>query len=104
MFLMYSLKNPSFPESVYQTETGVMSLDFHPSHPNLLCCGFYDGSVAVYNVGDESKRAKYLSTARNGKHTDPVWEVSVLMVGEREPRSPSIGIRFDGKRMIWTTI
>ena len=75
MFLIYSLKNPSFPESVYQTETGVMSLDFHPSHSNLLCCGFYDGSVAVYNVGDESKRAKYLSTARNGKHTDPVWQV-----------------------------
>ena len=92
MFLIYSLKNPSFPENIFQTESGVMSLDFHPSHPNLLCCGkflyprsshhitnlilgFYDGSVAVYNIADETKRPKYQSTARNGKHTDPVWQV-----------------------------
>jgi len=39
MFLIYSLKNPSFPENIFQTESGVMSLDFHPNHPNLLCCG-----------------------------------------------------------------
>jgi dynein intermediate chain 1, axonemal len=37
--------------------------------------GFYDGSVAVYNVADENKHAKYQSTARTGKHTDPVWQV-----------------------------
>jgi dynein intermediate chain 1 len=43
MFLIYSLKNPSFPENIFQTESGVMSLDFHPNHPHLLCCGkFYD--------------------------------------------------------------
>lgn len=39
MFVIYSLKNPSFPESIFQTESGVMSLDFHPHHSNLLCCG-----------------------------------------------------------------
>ena len=39
MFLIYSLKNPSFPECIYPTDTGVMCLDFHPSHPNLLCAG-----------------------------------------------------------------
>jgi dynein intermediate chain 1 len=31
--------------------------------------------VAVYNIADENKRPKYQSTARNGKHTDPVWQV-----------------------------
>jgi dynein intermediate chain 1 len=39
VFLIYSLKNPSFPENIFQTESGVMCLDFHPNHPNLLCCG-----------------------------------------------------------------
>ncbi len=37
--------------------------------------GFYDGSVAVYNIADEHKRPKHQSTARSGKHTDPVWQV-----------------------------
>ena len=39
MILIYSLKNPSFPEYIYQTESGVMCADFHHTHPNLLCCG-----------------------------------------------------------------
>lgn len=41
VFLIYSLKNPSYPENIFQTESGVMCLDFHPNHPNLLCCGLY---------------------------------------------------------------
>lgn len=43
MILLYSLKNPSYPEYVYETESGVTSLDAHPDHPSLLCVGFYDG-------------------------------------------------------------
>lgn len=39
IFLIYSMKNPSYPENIFQTESGVMCLDFHPNHPNLLCCG-----------------------------------------------------------------
>ena len=33
IILFYSLKNPSFPEYVYLTESGVMSLDIHPRVP-----------------------------------------------------------------------
>ena len=39
IFLIYSMKNPSYPENIFQTESGVMCLDFHANHPNLLCCG-----------------------------------------------------------------
>lgn len=33
MILFYSLKNPSFPEYTYSTESGVMCLDIHPEYP-----------------------------------------------------------------------
>ena len=75
LILLFSLKNPSYPEMVYTTESGVMSLDFHSDYPNLIAAGFYDGTVAVYNMAESTLAPKYLSNAKNGKHTDPVWQV-----------------------------
>lgn len=75
MILLYSLKNPSYPEFIYTTESGVMSLDFHSEYPNLIAAGFYDGTVAVYNTAENIQTPKYMSSAKNGKHTDPVWQV-----------------------------
>jgi len=45
-----SLKQPSHPEAMYVTDSGVMSLAFHPSYANLLAVGCYDGTVRVYDV------------------------------------------------------
>ena len=78
----FTIKNTSFPEFMFSTESGVMSLDFHPQHPSLLAVGCYDGSVMVFNlgkmmVGGDSSATKpiYQSTIKTGKHTDPVWQV-----------------------------
>ena len=54
-----------------------MCLDIHPEHQFLVAVGFYDGSVAVYNVQEKVQDPIYKSTANNGKHTDPVWQVNV---------------------------
>lgn len=75
MICLYSLKNPTYPEYIYSIESGVMSLDIHPDHGNLFAVGFYDGSVGVYNVAEKRDKPLYLSTAKSGKHTDPVWQV-----------------------------
>ena len=69
------MKNPSFPEFIYPTESGVMCLDIHPEHPYLVAVGFYDGSVGVYNLTKQETKPLYQSTAKTGKHTDPVWQV-----------------------------
>ncbi|CAE1288943.1 DNAI1 [Acanthosepion pharaonis] len=50
IILMYSLKNPSHPIYSFVTECGVMTLDINPVYSNYMCAGFYDGSVAVYNL------------------------------------------------------
>ena len=57
LFLIYSLKNPSFPENIFHTESGVMSLDFHPQHSNLLCCGkFVQNSIDIEKTKFDSLR------------------------------------------------
>jgi len=78
MICCFTLKNTSHPEYVIETESGVMSLDFHPVHSSLLCVGLYDGTVCVYDVKEiKSTGAKpiFVSTDPKSKHTDPVWQV-----------------------------
>ena len=50
LMLCYSLKNPSYPEFMFETESGVMCVDVHPTYPYLMCVGLYSGHVAVYNM------------------------------------------------------
>jgi dynein intermediate chain 1 len=71
----YSLKNTSFPEYIFPTESGVLSLDFNPEHPSLLAVGCYDGNVHVYDVASTSTKPIYSSTISTGRHNDPVWQV-----------------------------
>lgn len=56
---LYSIKNTNHPEYSFNTESGVMSLDFHPSSPALLAVGLYDGTVLVYDIRNKHKRPIY---------------------------------------------
>ena len=73
----YSLKNTSTPEYKFDTESGVMSLDFHPlrSFGALLAVGCYKGEVMVFDVRNKVNKPIYVSTIKTGKHTDPVWGI-----------------------------
>uniref|UniRef100_A0A672HC58 Dynein axonemal intermediate chain 1 n=1 Tax=Salarias fasciatus TaxID=181472 RepID=A0A672HC58_SALFA len=75
MLIVYSLKNPAFPEYVYSTASGVLCLDIHKQRSYLVAIGFYDGSVAVYNLKEKGQEPVYKSTPKTGQHTDPVWQV-----------------------------
>ncbi|KAG8430419.1 hypothetical protein GDO86_020647, partial [Hymenochirus boettgeri] len=74
MLLFYSTKNPSFPEYAFSTDSGVMCLDIHRDHPYLVVAGFYNGNVAIYNLKSDTPQPNFTSTAKSGKHTDPVWQ------------------------------
>ncbi len=81
LICFYTLKNPSFPEYIFETECGVLCLDIHPDYPHLICAGFYDGCVAVYNAVQKQKsKPLYMSSAQTGKHTDPVWQVKIKFI------------------------
>ncbi|XP_061545052.1 dynein axonemal intermediate chain 1-like isoform X2 [Phycodurus eques] len=75
MLLFYTLKNSTFPEYIFPTGSGVLSLDIHKQHSYLVAVGFYDGCVCVYNLKKKGLDPQYKSTIDTGKHTDPVWQV-----------------------------
>jgi dynein intermediate chain 1 len=80
---VYSLKNPSSPDYVYQAESGVMCLDFNSTKAvSMLACGLYDGSILVFDLGRKDPKTMgydrepvVQSTIQTGKHMDPVWQV-----------------------------
>lgn len=82
MLLLYSMKNPSFPEYTFSSESGIMCLDMHMDHPYLVVVGHYDGNVAIYNLKKPHSQPIFRSSAKSGKHTDPVWQVSLRPGGE----------------------
>ncbi|XP_055921105.1 dynein intermediate chain 2, ciliary isoform X2 [Eupeodes corollae] len=69
---LFTIKNPSFPDYIIMTESGVMCCDIHPKYPFLVVIGMYDGNVAVYDLKDISKGAIYTSQGVNGKHLESV--------------------------------
>ena len=103
MLLFYSLKNPTFPEYRYNTDVGVMSLDLHPTFPNLCVAGFYDGSVGVFNVIEKKSTPAYMSTSKSGKHTDPVWQVK-WQKNDLDDNMNFFSCSSDGRIVQWTLI
>ena len=81
LICIFSLKNPSHPEFSFVTDSGVMSLHFHPEYSNLLAVGCYDGTVRVYDVHTGLDEPIYRATVETGKHQDPVWQI-FWQVGE----------------------
>lgn len=101
LILLYSLKNPSYPEFVYNTDSGVMSMDIHADYPNLIAAGFYDGSVAVYNTAENTQIPKFTSNAKSGKHTDPVWQVK-WQKDDLDGNMNFFSVSSDGRVVSWT--
>jgi len=103
MLILYSLKNPSFPERVYSASSGVMCLDILKDQTFLVCVGFYDGNVAVYNILDKRNEPTFTSTAKSGKHTDPVWQVK-WQGNDLDDNLNFYSCSADGKVCMWALV
>ncbi|CAI5688439.1 unnamed protein product [Oreochromis niloticus] len=103
MLLFYSLKNPAFPEYIYPTSSGVMCLDIHVQYFHLVAVGFYNGCVAVYSLKEEGREPVYKSTAKTGKHTDPVWQVH-WQSDDMDSNHNFYSVSSDGRVVSWTLV
>ena len=77
LLCFFTLKNPSYPEYIFSTESGISALDNNPNDYNLIAVGLYSGNVAVFDLSrPKEENPIYFSTALTGKHSDPVWQVT----------------------------
>ncbi|KAG4092486.1 WD40 repeat-like protein [Neocallimastix lanati (nom. inval.)] len=99
----FTLKNPSYPEFVYNTNSGVMCIDVYKKIPSLIAVGMYDGTVAVYDLARKSELPLYKSSIKTGKHTDPVWEIK-WQKDDLYDHPNFFSISSDGKIIQWTLL
>ncbi|KAL0211997.1 hypothetical protein RCL1_005623 [Eukaryota sp. TZLM3-RCL] len=77
--VLFSLKSPSFPLSLYRIDSGVLCLSWNRAQPTLLAAGMYNGSIGVFDCSTPTSiKLIRRSTASMGKHSDPCWSVDWL--------------------------
>ncbi|XP_074052670.1 dynein axonemal intermediate chain 1 isoform X2 [Macrotis lagotis] len=103
MLLLYTLKNPSFPEYIFSSECGIMCLDMHVEHPYLVAVGYYDGNVAIYNLKKPQTQPSYKSSAKLGKHSEPVWQVR-WQKDDMDNNLNFFSVSSDGRIVSWTLV
>jgi len=99
---VFSVKNNFYPEMKYTTDSGVLSLDFHPKEFSYLVAGFYDGSVSVYDISQKIKTPIITCDIRKQKHMDPVWMVKWYMHFTEPGEYVFYSISSDGRVVKWS--
>ncbi|KAJ3325316.1 cytoplasmic dynein with WD40 domain [Boothiomyces sp. JEL0866] len=103
MIACFTLKNPSYPEYVYQTDSGVMSVHFHPQHPSMIAVGLYDGNVLVYNIQKKTDQPVFRCQTKGGRHSDPVWQVW-WQNDDLDDNLNFFSVSSDGRVIRWTLL
>jgi len=108
LVLFWSLKNPTYPERVIRTRTGVTALHFSAAHPNMVAAGTHDGSVMIWDLRRPSNQpvltsGSSVSTHNDQKHTDIVWETKWVDRGpDKQPPELLVSVSSDGAVFQWS--
>uniref|UniRef100_A0A8C2V7A6 Uncharacterized protein n=1 Tax=Chinchilla lanigera TaxID=34839 RepID=A0A8C2V7A6_CHILA len=102
--LAWNTTNP-WPERVYPSLYGVTTVDFSIGTPNLLAVGYYNGTIAIYNVQSSSTVPVLDSSESPQKHVGPVWQLQWIeqdrgTTGD-DKREFLVSISADGRISKW---
>jgi len=108
LVLFWSLKNPTYPERVIRTRTGITALHFSAAHPNMVSAGTHDGSVMIWDLRRPTDQpvltsGSSVSTHNDQKHTDIVWETKWVDRGpDKQPPELLVSVSSDGNVFQWS--
>jgi dynein intermediate chain 1 len=94
--VLYTLKNPKFPEKIVNTNCTACCLDWNFWKPAILAVGLYDGSVGIIDARNHSKSLLFQTLDDLCRHSDPVWEVKWIS------EASFVSISADGRVCTWT--
>lgn len=113
MVAVWSLANPTHPQWHAATRCGVSALGWSSKSPGTLAAGFFDGSVAIYDVSAGSKAGAGSSKAGGseplargngsvgGGHSEPVWRLRYVPRATDPGEEMLVSISSDGRVLEW---
>ena len=100
LLCLWTLKNPEYPERIYEHPVRLTCCNFSKSNPYLIAVGGYDGNISIYDLRSEDKKPILSSSNATGKHSDAVYEVQWI---NKEGKGESlISIGGDGRVVEWS--
>ncbi|XP_026052082.1 dynein intermediate chain 1, axonemal-like [Carassius auratus] len=103
MLVLYTLRNPNYPEFIFNTVSGIMCVDVHEDLSHLVAVGLYDGCVAVYNLRKKSDEPFWNSRANPGRHKGAVTQVK-WQKDDLDSNHNFISVSADGRLVSWTLV
>uniref|UniRef100_A0A7S3NQ65 Dynein axonemal intermediate chain 4 n=1 Tax=Aureoumbra lagunensis TaxID=44058 RepID=A0A7S3NQ65_9STRA len=97
LVLLWSLRNPEYPERKFMLSHGCTALHFSKRSPHLLAVGTRDGSVRIF----DARRTNQEPLLESKKHTDPIWQVQWIDKGS-ERGEILVSISTDGRVLEWS--
>ena len=100
MLCFWTLKNPEYPERIYEYPSRLTCCSFSKGNPYLIAAGAYDGSVAIFDLRNSDRKPLLSSSNSIGKHSDAVYEIQWI---DKEGKGETlISISGDGKVIEWS--
>lgn len=100
LLCFWTLKNPNYPEKIFQSEHSITCCEFSQKSPHLIAVGDSHGNIAIYNVRSNDTQPIASSKDLEGKHTDIIWEIHWIQRGSKGESLVSIG--GDGRVIEWS--
>ncbi|KAJ8279085.1 hypothetical protein COCON_G00061510 [Conger conger] len=101
----WSLKNPMWPERMFQCGSSVTALDFSANNSSQLAVGMRDGTVATYSVQSNDQTQVVDSRDCSHKHSGMVWQVKWInmerAVMAEDKGEALISVSADGRLCKW---
>lgn len=101
MILIWTMRNPSYPEKIFQTDDGVCSLAFSNDRVSILAVGCDSGCIYLYDI----TLSEYLvidNSSAPGRHMSSVTHLQWISDTERGASEILISIGIDGKVIQWS--
>jgi len=104
MVMLWSLRNPSFPEQIIKTKSAVTSVSFSTATPTVLAVGMEDGCISLHDTSQANCSSVYIDTASTlGRHMSTVTQLLwIIDKQQNHPIERLISISIDGRVLQWS--
>lgn len=105
--MLWSIRNPIYPEKMFETKSPVTSLSFALLSPTILAVGMDDGSISLHDTspkpGQCSKSPLLNTLGISGRHIEPVTHLQWI-VGKQQSicAEKLISLSIDGRVLQWS--
>lgn len=102
--LLWSIRNPAFPEKFYKVSSVVTTIDFASQKPQMLAVGLMDGRVLVYDTSSQHDSSVPLldSAHTPGRHMSAVSKLIWVTDGHQDLSEKLISVSIDGRVLEWS--